>query len=109
MGLGLSAAVFMYRRRRKVLDDAEVLIIEGSREIKTDLLPHVANQPNPELSDMPLTRAPPSAALTDTDLRTELQKMTSLAFRLSRGAHCSTVMDQAMRKVDPLLLGNDLH
>lgn len=36
MGLGLSATVVMSRRRRKVLDDAEVLIIEGIHEIKTD-------------------------------------------------------------------------
>ncbi len=37
MGLGLSAAAIMYRRRRKNLSNAEVLIIEGFREIKTDL------------------------------------------------------------------------
>lgn len=36
MGLGLSATVVMSRRRRKVLDDTEVLIIEGFHEIKTD-------------------------------------------------------------------------
>jgi len=43
MGLGLSATVVMIRRRRKVLEDAEVLIIEGIDEIKTDFFPGQVN------------------------------------------------------------------